>query len=58
MTKATLRDYVDRWTLPAVVIAALLTLLLFLASLVLIYVGDEYVSPAWDEQSVPAPRTY
>ena len=58
MTKAMLRGYIDRWTLPAVVIAALLTLLLFLASLVLIYVGDEYVSPAWDEQSVPAPRTY
>jgi len=58
MTKRMLEGYIQRWTLPAVAIAALLTLLLFLASLVLIYVGDEYVSPAWSEQSVPPPRTY
>ena len=58
MTKAKLRDYIDRWALRAVVIALLLTILFFLSSLVIIYVGDEYVSPAWDEQSVPAPRTY
>jgi TRAP-type C4-dicarboxylate transport system permease small subunit len=41
-----------------VLIAVLLSLLHFLASLVLIYVGDEYVSPAWNEHSVPAPQTY
>jgi TRAP-type C4-dicarboxylate transport system permease small subunit len=58
MTKAKLRDYIDRWALRAIVIAVMLTLLLFVAALVVIYVGDEYVSPAWDEQSVPAPRTY
>ena len=58
MTKAMLRDYIDRWAPRALLIAALLTLLFFLASLVVIYVGDEYVSPAWSEQSVPAPRSY
>ena len=58
MTKAILRDYVDRWAPRVIVVALLLTILLFLASLVIIYVGDEYVSPAWSEQSVPPPRTY
>ena len=32
-------------------------ILFFLVSLVVIYVSDEYVSPASDEQSVPGPRT-
>lgn len=58
MTRAAVRDYIERWGSPAVAIAVLLTILLFLASLVVIYVGDEYVSPAWSEQSVPPPRTY
>jgi hypothetical protein len=58
MTRATLMKYMDRWALPVFVVAALLTILLFLASLVVIYWGDEYASPAWSEQSVPAPRTY
>ena len=58
MTMAMLRDYIERGAPRAFVIAALLTILFFLASLVVIYVGDEYVSPAWNEQSVPAPRTY
>ena len=58
MTKALFQNYIDRWGLPAIVIALLFTILLFLASLVVIYVGDEYVSPAWSEQSVPPPRTY
>ena len=58
MTQATFRNYIDRWAPRAIVIALLLTILLFLASLVVIYIGDEYVSPAWDEHSVPAPRTY
>jgi hypothetical protein len=56
MSTATLREYVNRWGLRAVAIALLLTIVLFLASLVVGYVGDEYVSPAWSEQSVPAPR--
>jgi hypothetical protein len=58
MTKAILRDSIERWGLHAIVIALLLTTLLFLASLFLIYIGDEYVTPAWSERSVPAPRTY
>jgi TRAP-type C4-dicarboxylate transport system permease small subunit len=58
MTKAMLKNYIDRWAPRVIVVALLLAIVLFLASLVIIYVGDEYVSPAWDEQSVPAPRTY
>ena len=58
MTRPMLRGYIERWALPAALIAALLAILFFLASLVVIYVGDEYVSPAWNERSVPAPRTY
>jgi hypothetical protein len=58
MRRVTLAKYVDRWALHAVAIAMLLTMLLFLAALVVIYWGDEYASPAWDERSVPAPRTY
>jgi TRAP-type C4-dicarboxylate transport system permease small subunit len=58
MTRAMLREYVQRWGQPALAIAVLLTILLFLASLLVIYIGDEYVSPAWSEQSVPPPRTY
>jgi hypothetical protein len=58
MTKAMLKNYIDRWAPRVILVALLLAILLFLASLVIIYVGDEYVSPAWDEHSVPAPRTY
>jgi TRAP-type C4-dicarboxylate transport system permease small subunit len=58
MRRASLVKYMDRWALRVIAIAALLTVLLFLASLILIYWGDEYASPAWDERSVPAPRTY
>jgi hypothetical protein len=49
---------VDRWALRAVAIIALLTLLFFLASLGVAYWVDEYAVPSWNEQSVPAPRTY
>ena len=58
MTKQMLRDYVDRWAPGALVIAVLIVILLFLASLVVLYVGDEYVSPSWSEHSFPAPRSY
>ena len=57
MTKA-LRDWIERWGLHAIIVALLLSFLFFLVSLVVIYVGDEYVSPAWSEQSVPPARTY
>jgi hypothetical protein len=36
----------------------LICLLCWLASLFVIYVADDLTSPAWDERSVPAPRTY
>ena len=52
------RIYVGRPPLYVLLIAVLVAMLIFLGSLVLIYSVDEYVSPAWDEQSVPAPRTY
>ena len=58
MSGATPREYVDRWALPAFAIAALLAILFFLASLIVGTWADEYASPPWDEQSVPAPRTY
>ena len=58
MTKTMLRDYVERCAMRVVLLGVLLSILLFLASLVFIYVGDEYVSPAWNEHSVPAPQTY
>jgi hypothetical protein len=58
MIKIMLRQFIARWGLRASVLAVLLAILLFLASLVVGYVGEEYVSPAWDEHSVPAPRTY
>jgi hypothetical protein len=47
-----------RW---GVIVAALLVLFcltVFLLSLVVIYIGDEYVDPAFSEQSVPPPRSY
>ena len=58
MRRVMLREYTERWGPHALAIAALLAILFFLASLVVIYVGDEYASPASDEQSVPAPKSY
>jgi hypothetical protein len=58
MTRATLRENFYGWAPYAFAIAGLLAILIFLAALVVGYVGDEYASPAWNEQSVPAPRTY
>jgi hypothetical protein len=58
MRRATFVSYIDRWGLRAIAIAALFAILVLLASLVIGYWGDEYASPAWDERSVPAPRTY
>ena len=51
-------NYTDRWPLPALGLIALIMIVLFLASLAIGYYGDEYANPAWDEQSVPAARTY
>jgi len=37
---------------------ALFCLTVFLVSLGTIYVGDEYVQPAFSKQSIPPPRSY
>ena len=58
MRKATIERYLNRWGLRVLAVAAVLMIVLFVASLVLIYVGDEYVTPSWSESSVPAPRGY
>jgi hypothetical protein len=46
------------WVLDVMAIAMLFSVVIWLASLVVIYWADEYASPSWNEQSVPAPRTY
>ena len=46
------------WVLYVMAIAMLLSVVMWLTSLVVIYWADEYASPSWNEQSVPAPRTY
>jgi hypothetical protein len=43
MTRAMLRDYIERWAPRAFVFA---TLLAILFSLAFMYAGNEYVSPA------------
>jgi hypothetical protein len=58
MDREELLNYSDRWTLRVFAIATLLAMLIFAAAITIGYIGDEYASPAWDEQSVPAPRTY
>ena len=58
MRNALLETYLNRWGLPVLAIAAVLMVLLFMASLVVIDIGDEYVSPGWNAASVPPPKTY
>lgn len=48
----------EPWFMGVMAIVVSVWILIWLCSLVVIYVGDEYASPAWDERSVPAPRTY
>jgi hypothetical protein len=50
--------YVEPWIVRAALVVASIGILFWLATLVVMYVGDEYVSPSWDERSVPAPTTY
>ena len=40
------------------VIIVVICLLCWLAALFFIYAADDLASPAWNERSVPAPRTY
>jgi hypothetical protein len=58
MTRPTQANYVPRWAVGILAIAMVLAILFFLASLVVIYVGDEYASPPWSAESVPAPKAY
>jgi len=46
------------WVLYVMAIAAFLSAVMWLTSLVAIYWADEYASPSWSEQSVPSPKTY
>lgn len=50
--------YVRPWVLRVTVIVAVVTVLAWLGSFVVVYLGDEYASPPWDEHSVPPPKTY
>jgi hypothetical protein len=47
---------VPRWLIAVGMLFVLLGLMAFVASLVVGYIGDEYVSPPFSEQSVPSPR--
>lgn len=38
--------------------AIILSILLFIAGMVFVYFWDDIMSPAGDENSVPAPKTY
>jgi hypothetical protein len=49
---------VPRWIVIVGALVALLGLTMFLASLIVGYVGDEYGSPSFSEHSVPAARPY
>jgi hypothetical protein len=47
-----------RWVVLTLAVLLLLNMTLWLVGLVGIYVGDEHVSPALSEQSVPQPKPY
>ena len=47
-----------RQVVEMLLILVVLFVLSQMAGLAAIYWGDEYAVPAWDERSVPAPRTY
>jgi hypothetical protein len=49
---------VSQWMGRALAMVASVCILTWLGSLVVIYLADEYASPAWDEQSVPPPSTH
>jgi hypothetical protein len=49
---------VPRWVIIIGMVVVLLGLTVFLGSLVVGYIGDEYFSPAFSEHSVPTSRPY
>jgi hypothetical protein len=50
--------FVPRGVAIVATLIVLFCLTLFVASLVVAYIGDEYVQPAFSEHSVPPPRSY
>ena len=46
---------VPRWIIVVGSIVVLLGVMVFLAALVVGYIGDEYVTPAFSESSIPPP---
>jgi hypothetical protein len=49
---------IPRWVIFVGTLIVLLGLTIFLGSLVVGYIGDEYLDPALSEHSVPPPRSY
>ena len=47
-----------RWVLIVATLVVLCCLIVVLASLAAIYIGDKYVTPAFSERSVPPARSY
>jgi len=58
MTGSWPSDDAKRWMARVMTVVAAISLLAWLGALVVVYWGDGYTSPAWDEQSVPPPKTY
>jgi uncharacterized membrane protein len=50
--------FVPRWVVIVATLVVLFSLTVFALSLVVGYIGDEYVRPAFSEQSVPPARPY
>ena len=50
--------FVPRWVVIVATLVVLFCLTAFLVSRVVAYIGDEYVSPAFSEHSVPPARSY
>jgi hypothetical protein len=46
----------SRWSLGVIVLFVLLNMALWVGGLFAIYIADEYVTPAFSEQSVPQPH--
>lgn len=47
-----------RWALIAAVAIVVISLVAFALGLIVGYIADEYMTPAFSEQSVPPPRAY
>lgn len=47
-----------RWVLVVAAVVVLLCMTAFIGSLVIAYIDEEFVSPSFNEESVPPPRSY